>query len=454
MKARLQRLLPTSMEGQMIGVVALALVGLLVVLILLELRAHDTAIEWANRPSTLDRVQKMLPVLESVDAAQIDHILEVASLCHSGFTVTRRPFAVHRTDEDTARLRARLARNLDSNEGTLSVGYALLTREDFSYRKCRHAEIDLPIEGVVISVQLSDGRWFNTEVHPHEWHISDIIDWLGRSGAAFVFVGGVAIFFMRRLGRPLRSLTDAAVRFGRGLSVVAVEERGPPDLRRAIRAFNAMQHQVSSEVQRRTHTLAAISHDIRTPLTALRIRTELIDDADARKDLIGDIQRMEAVTASALAYLRGESNGEAMRKIDLCALVESECDDFEQLGHRVRFDGSGSLNYRCRSDAMARAVRNLIDNAVKYAGGADVTVRRGDDSIDIVVADQGQGIAEDERERAAEPFERLSARTSRQATGFGLGLTVVKAIAEGHGGDLILESNEPKGLAATIRLPL
>ena len=440
----------------MIAVVAVALAGLLCVLTLLEAWDHDTAIGWAERPETIERIQRLRPVLENIAPAQIDNLLDITSRCHSGFTVTTEPFRQSRVTSATRALQARLAARIGLEPDDVRVGYTRLTRNDFSYRKCRHSEIDLPIEGIVISVRLQTGpgrdRWFNTEVHPHEWHVRDKIDWLARSGAAFLLIGGIAIFFMRRLGQPLRRLTEAAVRFGGGLNVVAVEERGPPDLRRAIGAFNAMQRQVTNEIERRTQTLAAISHDVRTPLTALRIKAELVPDESTRRDLIANIDRMEAMTASALAYLRGESRAEAIREIDLSALIESECDDFEQMGHEVRFVGQASFRYPCRSEALARAVRNLIDNAVKYAKSAEVNLRVDSGSVDIVVADGGPGIADEDLTRVLEPFERLSQRTN-STHGFGLGLSVVKAISEGHGGALMLAANRPQGLVATIRLP-
>ncbi len=448
-----RRLIPNSMEGQMIGVVALSLLGLLLVLAFLEIRQHKTAIEWAERPSTMMRVRDMRPIVENMPPAQLDHLLGVASLCHSGFTVTKTPFRADGQSLRTEQLRRRLATDLSVDLDALRVVLVGLTREDFAYRKCRHSEIDLPFDGIVISLRLASGRWLNTEVHPHEWHVQDKIDWIVRSGAAFLVVGGIAIFFMRRIGQPLRHLTAAAARFGSGLHIVPVEARGPPDLRRAIGEFNAMQRRVVDEVERRTQALAAISHDVRTPLTALRIKAELLTDEATQRDLIFSIERMETITASALAYLRGESRAEAMREIDLSALIESECDDFERIGQHVHFDGPSAFRHLCRSDALARAVRNLIDNAVKYAGHANVTLQTNADSVSIVVADRGPGIPPTDRARAVEPFERFSARTTPDRAGFGLGLAVVKAIAEGHEGRLVLETNKPRGLRATIRLP-
>jgi signal transduction histidine kinase len=305
----------------------------------------------------------------------------------------------------------------------------------------------------VISVQLQSGRWLNAEVHPHEWHFRQKLDWLLKVGAAFVFVGAVALFFIRRIGRPLNQLTAAARSFADGMQVNELAEDGPIDLRRAIRSFNAMQRQVAGEMARRTSTLAAISHDVRTPLTALRVKAEMVEDPDMRTSLIASVERMERITASALEYLKGESRGEPLRAVDLSALLESECAEFEELGHDVSFIGEHGVQGTCRPEALARAVRNLIDNAIKYGASARVSLRVESGFMEIAVADEGPGIPEDERRRAIEPFERLSTARETDSGGFGLGLAIVRAIAEGHEGAFALTKNEPRGLIATIRLP-
>jgi signal transduction histidine kinase len=274
-----------------------------------------------------------------------------------------------------------------------------------------------------------------------------------RATAAFIFVGAVAMYFMRRLHKPLRSLTDAAQQFGQGLEVHQLAEDGPAHVKSAIRAFNAMQQQVAEEVTKRANTLAAISHDVRTPLTALRVKAELIEDEAVRRDLISSVDRMEQVTASALDFLRGQSRGEPLRSVDLSALLESACLDLAEIGQPASFAGEHGVHHVCRPDAIARAVRNLIDNAIKYGGGARVTLQARAERVEIAVADNGPGIPFDQIALALEPFQRLPEARRSQQSGFGLGLTVAKAITEGHEGELVFAANTPTGLVATIRLP-
>ena len=364
------------------------------------------------------------------------------------------PFGTTAHTDDTHRLAQSLSRALSLDSQRVEAGHARLTREDFSYRRCGPWEIDLPMDGIVISVQLQSGRWLNAEVHPHEWHFRQKLDWMLKVTAAFVFVGAVALFFIRRVGRPLNQLTAAARSFAEGMEATEVAEDGPIDLRRAIRSFNAMQREVAGEMARRTQTLAAISHDVRTPLTALRVKAEMVDDAAVRDSLIAGIERMERITVSALEYLKGESRGEPMRRVDLSALLESECAEFEELGHDVAFVGEHAVQHTCRPEALARAVRNLIDNAIKYGRSARVGLRSAPGFVEIVVADDGPGIPQDKLRLATEPFERLSQARELDRGGFGLGLAIVRAIAEGHEGQLTLAKNEPNGLLATIRLPV
>jgi signal transduction histidine kinase len=443
-----------SSEGQLMTILAVALLALFATMIVLEFVEHDTPIEAAADTHTLERLKRLVPVLQRMDGERLRDVVGLASSCHAGYSVSDAPFSTTAHTDDTHRLAQSLSGALSLDSQRVEAGHARLTREDFSYRRCGPWEIDLPIDGIVISVQLQSGRWLNAEVHPHEWHFRQKLDWMLKVTAAFVFVGAVALFFIRRVGRPLNQLTAAARSFADGMEATEVAEDGPIDLRRAIRSFNAMQREVAGEMARRTQTLAAISHDVRTPLTALRVKAEMVEDAAVRDSLIAGIERMERITTSALEYLKGESRGEPMRRVDLSALLESECAEFEELGHEVAFVGEHAVQHTCRPEALARAVRNLIDNAIKYARSARVGLRSAPGFVEIVVADEGPGIPQDKLRLATEPFERLSQAREIDRGGFGLGLAIVRAIAEGHDGQLTLAKNEPNGLLATIRLPV
>lgn len=263
----------------------------------------------------------------------------------------------------------------------------------------------------------------------------------------------VVIVVVRRVTRATTALADAASRFGRGENVEPLPEQGPEDVRVAIRAFNTMRERLTLFVQSRTQMLAAISHDLRTPLTALRVRAELIEDDDNRERMQASIDEMSAMVESALDFARAASSEESSRDIDLSALADSVCEDLRDIGQPVEFIDGEPMVARCRPLAVRRALRNLIDNAIKHAGSARVGTRVTDGNIEIQVCDDGPGIPEASLARVMEPFVRLEASRSRETGGVGMGLAITASIAHDHGGELVLANRDGGGLTATLSLP-
>ena len=450
----IKKLAPRSIEGQMVALFTLALLVQLIALTVLEMAKHDTVIETASQEPIFTRLETYLPLIERLPPENIEGFVGSTSTCHAGYRVSDTPFPRTSETEDTIAVARSIAGRLGLPHEAVMVGYASLERTDFTYSECSYAEISLPQAGIVIGVRLTDGRWFEVEVHPHEWHYREIVGWMTQVGAIFLVTAGIALFLLRQINRPLRALTKAVQRFGDGLDVLPVEVSGPDDIRRMISSFNTMQKTVAEQVKRRSLTLAAISHDIRTPLTSLRLRAEMVTDEVLREELIAGIEKMERINTSALEFLQSESNAEPLRAIDVHAMLQSECDEFEELGHSVKFHGDTGIVLSCRPEAMARASRNLIDNAIKYGGEALVTLRQEQGDILISVADPGAGICDADKRRALEPFERLSeARTSGMG-GFGLGLAVVQAVIAGHGGTIDMRADTPTGFVVTLRLPV
>ena len=451
----ISRLMPKTMPGQMIAVLTLSLVFLLAVLTALEINDQENVTEWAQNDLTVARLKRMKSILENVQPDKANSFLESASTCHEGYTLAPLPFRLLDANVGTRSISETIRDRLSLGDDQIVVSRTQLSRNDFSYARCDADEIELPIVGIVISLQLSTGQWLNAEVHPHEWHFRDgTILWVLRSIGVFLFVGTLAVVFIRRLTRPLRNLTEAAEKFGPGLNISQVSESGPPDLKRALKSFNDMQRQVSDEIAKRTNTLASISHDVRSPLTALRIKTELIENDQVRQGLLLSIEKMERMITTSLDFLKGESESEKLRNVDLASLIESECDDFADLGYSVQYHGLDHLEHCCRPDALSRALRNLVENGLRYGTNVRVGLEKNDDSIFLTVRDDGPGIAPEDVEQAITPFKRLSSERKGERGGFGLGLAIAKAVAEGHKGELRISDNEPNGLTVTIRLPL
>jgi signal transduction histidine kinase len=261
-----------------------------------------------------------------------------------------------------------------------------------------------------------------------------------------------AAFMARRVVRPLSELTRAAAAVAAGSATPHVAEQGPEDVRNAAIAFNAMAATVTKTLESQRHLLSAVGHDLRTPLTAMRINLEFVEDSELRDGLLRNLDELQALTEQVLAAAKG-AGGEQRRSVDLSALVESLCTDLDEIGEPVSWANHSPAPIFCRPNEIKRAVRNLVENAVAYGHKADVRIANTGDGYDVVVEDEGPGIPETDRQRVFEPFVRLESSRNEATGGTGLGLTLVKAIAEGHGGAVILESRPGGGLRARIHLP-
>ena len=304
-----------------------------------------------------------------------------------------------------------------------------------------------------IDIRLRDGQWVRFSLTPQAfspmWPDGFVTQMLITLAAVVV----VSLIAVHQATRPLRQLADAADALGRDLDAPPLPPAGPVETRRAVRAFNVMQERLRRLVIERSRALAAVSHDLRTPLTRLRLRTELIEDVVLRGQVETDLNEMQTMIDATLAYLRNLRESEPPRPIDITALLESLAEDEQSLGRNVIVSGKASAPYVGRLSALKRAVANLVDNAVKYAGAAELQIEDGPKVLRLIVQDHGGGIPPADLGRATEAFFRVDASRSRQTGGMGLGLAIAKDIAVLHGGDLHLENRPEGGLRATLTLP-
>jgi signal transduction histidine kinase len=261
-----------------------------------------------------------------------------------------------------------------------------------------------------------------------------------------------ATMLARRVVRPLSELTAASSVVARGGVPPHVEEKGPDDVRNAAIAFNKMTGEVTRTLESQRHLLSAVGHDLRTPITAMRINLEFIEEDDLRERLLGNLEELQALTEQVLSAARG-AGGESKRNVDLSALVESLIADLDDMGEPVTWQNHDPAPVTCRPNEIRRAVRNLVENAVAYGARAEVQIAESADGYDVVVEDDGPGIPDNDRLRVFEPFVRLEGSRNAATGGTGLGLTLVKSIVEGHGGAIILENRESGGLRARMHLP-
>ncbi|OZI37265.1 two-component sensor histidine kinase [Bordetella genomosp. 10] len=272
---------------------------------------------------------------------------------------------------------------------------------------------------------------------------------------AFLCIGVVAMsaWAVWRVIRPLRRLSEKADAFGHDVAVAPLEAQGPLEVRRAAQAFNRMQERIAGFVQSRTRMLAAISHDLRTPLTRMRLQVETGREETMRPRLLRDITLMQTMVDSALSFLSSGLDKEAREWLDVGALLSTLCDEYEEGGARIRYDGQADVRLYCRPNAMQRACANLIENALAYGDSAVVDAVREQGEVVITVSDDGPGIPAQRLQDVTEPFVRLDPARAQRPGSVGLGLSIVAEIVRAHGGTLSLENRRPSGLCARIRMP-
>ncbi len=303
------------------------------------------------------------------------------------------------------------------------------------------------------AVQLSNGQWlsFSAGLPP------------GGPLASWQFVVSMAVmavivvltsaWAVRRVTAPLGVIAAAAERLGRDVNAPPVAEAGSREMRQAAHAFNDMQGRLQRLLENRTRMLAALSHDLRTPLTLLRLRTEGLQEGEERDRMLASIGDLDAMIDAVLKFTRDENAVEPWRRTDLTALVASIVDDMADAGLPVTMESSEPVVLECQSGGLRRAVTNLLDNAVKYGTSARVELLTSPAAIRIVIDDAGPGIPDAELQRVFEPFYRLEQSRSRETGGTGLGLAIAQSIVQAHGGQVTLVNRSGGGLRAIVSLP-
>ena len=267
-------------------------------------------------------------------------------------------------------------------------------------------------------------------------------------------VVALSVWAAFRMVAPLARFAAAVEKFGLGGQGEPLPEEGPAEIRRATGAFNRMRERILRLIEDRTQMMMAISHDLRTPLTRLRLRTEDIDDPDLKRGMLRDIELMESSISDAVSNLRDVTAQEARQRTDLPSLLETICGEFADAGFSVEYEGPRNLDAHLRPQAATRAVTNLVQNATKFASRVVVRLSAPESATaQIDVEDDGPGIPDEEKEAVLKPFYR-SDPARQQAGGFGLGLAIALEIARDHGGTLTLHDRSPRGLCARLRLPL
>jgi signal transduction histidine kinase len=279
--------------------------------------------------------------------------------------------------------------------------------------------------------------------------------WFATLLFAIVSVSLLSLWAARALTAPLSAFVKAAENFSVNGAAPSLPERGPEEIRFVAKALNRMRERISALIDDRTKMLAAISHDLRTPITRMRLRAEFIEDEAHRRRMMGDLDQMRSMLEAVLSFLRNDRKLEAMTLTDIASTLQLVADQFSDIGHEVTYEGPQHAMTTVRPDDLTRSVTNLVENSVRYGAHATIRLMVSSDTATIEVEDDGPGISDARKEVMLEPFVRGDdARNMDDTTGFGLGLSIARAIALAHGGELSLHDRQPHGLIVRIELPV
>jgi len=306
-----------------------------------------------------------------------------------------------------------------------------------------------------IAVTLHDGTHLSLVLMPMHNPLPPMTPYFYHYLFVFLlFVAVLAFLVTRMVIRPLQQLSQAALDLGNDINHPPLLVTGATELRQASSAFNAMQARVRNYIEQRTHMLAAITHDLQTPLTRLRLRIEKVSDPDLRERLITDLSAMQEMVREGLLLARSMDAQEQRQSLDLDSLLDSVVTDAIDAGQKVTLAGKANMSVKAQPQALLRCVNNLIDNALKYGHFANVTVQNESNQMAVIrIRDGGSGLPEAELEKVFTPFYRIETSRSRESGGTGLGLTIARNICEQHGGSLTLRNHPEGGLEAILKLP-
>jgi signal transduction histidine kinase len=304
------------------------------------------------------------------------------------------------------------------------------------------------------SYRLDDGSWLNfaapvATFRPF-WATPFFLVIVGTTA----LVLGISVWAVRRATAPLSMFGEAADRLGCDVNAPPLQVNGPFEVERAALAFNRMQERLQKFIRDRTQMLAAMSHDLRTPLTRLRLRAELIEDEEVQRKTIADLDDMQRMIEAVLSFARNEAEVEKPAALDLAALLQTVCEEATDVGATAEYLGPTHADCFGRPTALKRAFANLVDNGIKYGERARVTLEKACGSLVVAVEDEGPGVPTGELDRVFEPFYRLETSRSRETGGAGLGLALVRAAIAAHGGNVVLSNRPEGGLRATVALPV
>ena len=459
--AFLRQIFPHSLGGQLLAMLLLALAITQGLSLLLLTDERNRAVRAALGLEAAGRAANVVLLLDDAPTGLRPSILRAADSPLVRFTVEPEPEAPHNSSDADIILR-QIRQILGEPEREVRADVHALTRDPFplpdgmpdAMRQMHEAMMagrTDPIE-LTLSIRLSGGEWLNVRTMFHrpgpQLSPQALLPLLLMAVAVVL----VAWWTARRVVGPMRVLAIGADRLGRGLETDPLPMTGPAEVRDTTQAFNRMKIRLTRFVNERTHMLAALSHDLRSPLTAMRLRIEMLDETEDSIRLKALVEEMQAMVEATLEFARGVAKAEPAASVDLTSLLGDLVNDVG--GGRATLASSEPLFATIRPHALNRALRNLIDNAVRYGGSAKVSVTQQPGMAIISIADTGPGLPDDRLEAVFEPFVRFESSRSRETGGVGLGLAIARTIIQAHGGSVVLRNFPERGLETVVRLPI
>lgn len=449
MMQRVSRLMPDALAGRIVLLLTVAIIAanfIALAIFSVQQNRHD---QQAGEQREIERIVALIPAMEAVAPPIRRVIARDASTRFARVTVGDVPLLRETAPDRRSR---GIAARLSDAIGRKDVAVAMVDRPGATDRHERdpgHSQVialTIPLAAPGVRTQYLNVMTRGIAPRPGGVEQGAFLTVLALS---LVLVLSVAILFARRLAKPLGRLADAARAAGRGDRSARVPEDGAREMREAARAFNAMQTEIAQFDAERMRMLAAVGHDLRTPMTGLRIRAELVDDAEQRDAMIRTLDEMAVMANGLVSYGKEGQEGEKMAPLDFGELIEQLCADRD-----ADCNVAPDIQVRGRRVGLGRAVGNLIDNALRYGGDALVTLSRDGENAVLTIDDTGPGIPPERLEAMFQPFRRGEESRNTDTGGAGLGLSIARMIIIAHGGRIALENRANGGLRATVTLPL
>lgn len=471
----MKRLVPQSLFARLMWVL---LAGLIIAQLLsaaINFDERDRLLFKASGIQYAQRIADTVQLLDPLNPAERKRIVTILNVPPHSVSLDRAPMASEEKNElsvqadmfsgvlQTAlgdKRQIRVAQTTGSTTAeTHSPGYgrrrAMLEGKDFvpgMYRS-RSGALGADTVSFLVQVRLQDGQWVTFDTAVSRESAALPLRLFISLAVLLLAVVALSLIAVRWVTRPLQLLSSAAEGLGKDIHRPPLPETGPTEVVKAARAFNTMQTRLLRFIQDRSRIFSAMSHDLKTPITRLRLRAELLEDDALRLRFEKDLKEMEAMVIESLDFMRGLKGRLNRQPVDIMALLESLQADCAEMGHQVEIEGKAAAPFLGDVSLLKRCLNNLIDNAIRYGQRAKVIVVDQAEYLTLIIQDDGSGIPENEREKVFEPFYRLEESRSRDTGGTGLGLSIARSIVEYHNGSIVLENRPLGGLEVIVKLP-